>query len=161
MDDKLYKRDADGRLRYHEAWAADGKLIEHWGFVGSAGETRTQALGRFSSASARVKKLLAPARADGFAEIDDDDLRTVLIEYAVSGMGDQRDLDKREALMARMDNLLGWTGLGHCDGGSIGSGTMEVCCLVVDVEIARQVIAEDLADSEFGNFTRIFDEDAE
>lgn len=30
--------------------------------------------------------------------------------------------------------MLGWTGLGHVDGGSIGSGTMEVGCEVVDFE---------------------------
>ena len=41
-----------------------------------------------------------------------------------------------------MDEVLGWTGLGHTDGGSIGSGTMEVGCVVVDFEIAKKVIEE-------------------
>ena len=46
-------------------------------------------------------------------------------------------------------------------GGSIGSGTMEVCCFVVDFELAKTVIEADLKDTEFADFTRIYDEEAE
>jgi hypothetical protein len=35
------------------------------------------------------------------------------------------------------------------DGGSSGMGTMEVCCLVVDAEIAERVIRQGLLGSEF------------
>ena len=35
--------------------------------------------------------------------------------------------------------ILNWgTGLGHTDGGSIGNGTMEVGCIVVDFDIAKK-----------------------
>jgi len=157
----LYKRDADGRLHYHEAWVADDEIIEHWGIVGTRGETRAHALGDVASAPARVEQLLAPARRTGFAELDEDELRIALVEYTVNGVYDERDLHKRHALEDRMNETLGWTGLGLCDGGSIGSGTMEVCCVVVDVEIAKRVIADDLAGTEFGDFARIYDEGAE
>ena len=60
-----------------------------------------------------------------------------------------------------MNELLGWTGLGACDGGSIGSGTMEVVNFVVDFDLAKSVIARDLADTEFGDYTRVYDERAE
>jgi len=66
-------------------------------------------------------------------------------------MGTPDDLEKRTRLQSRMDQTIGWTGLGHCDGGSIGSGTMEVCCFVVDFEVARQVIEKDLTNTEFSN----------
>ena len=82
----------------------------------------------------------------------------MLIEYAIGGFGTKQQLEKRHALQDRMDETLGWTGLGHCDGGSSGSGTMEVCCLVVDFDIAKRVIETDLRDTEFGNFTRIYRE---
>ena len=65
-----------------------------------------------------------------------------------------------QALQDRMDEKLGWTGLGMCDGGSIGSGTMEVCNFVVDFALAKSVIEQDLAGTEFANYTRIYDEDA-
>lgn len=64
-------------------------------------------------------------------------------------------------LQKKMDEVLGWTGIGNCDGGSIGSGTMGVCCLVVDFDIAKQVIESKLKDTEFSNYTKIFDENAE
>ena len=60
-----------------------------------------------------------------------------------------------------MNETLGWAGLGHCDGGSIGSDTMEVCCFVVDFDIAKSVIEADLQGTEFADFTRIYDEGAE
>lgn len=55
-----------------------------------------------------------------------------------------------------MNETLGWTGLGSCDGGSMGSGTMEVCNLVVDFERAQKVIRADLAETEFANYSRIY-----
>lgn len=99
--------------------------------------------------------------ADGFAEFAEDDHRSLLVEYEVDGFGTDADLEKRHSLEDRMNDLLGWTGLGHCDGGSIGSGTMEVCCLVVDFDKAKLVIEADLAGTAYSNFTRIYDDDDE
>lgn len=82
------------------------------------------------------------------------------IEYAVDGMGTGEDVEKRHRLVERMNETLGWTGLGACDGGSIGSGTMDVCNFVVDFETAKAVIAKDLEGTEFANFTRIYGENA-
>ena len=73
-------------------------------------------------------------------------------------MGTAEDVEKRTRLQDKMDDVLGWTGLGHCDGGSIGSGTMEVCCYVIDFETAKSVIQENLKGTEFSNYTRIFEE---
>lgn len=73
-------------------------------------------------------------------------------------MGDVEDLDKRHRLEDKMNETLGWTGLGMCDGGSIGSGTMEVCCYVVDFDIAKRVIEEDLKGTEFEGYTKIVKE---
>jgi hypothetical protein len=59
----------------------------------------------------------------------------LLIEYAVEkSFGNAVELEQRHALESRMDQTLGWTGLGACDGGSSGSATMEACCYVVDFE---------------------------
>jgi len=71
-------------------------------------------------------------------------------------MGSAADLKKRHALEDRMNEVLGWVGLGQCEGGNIGYGTMEICCLVVDFELARNVIAADLAGSPFADYRRIF-----
>ena len=73
-------------------------------------------------------------------------------------MGTPKDLEKRHALEERMNETLGWTGVGHCDGGSIGSGTMEVCCFVVDFDTAKRVIEEDLKGTKFADYSRIYEE---
>ncbi|MEO1489379.1 MAG: hypothetical protein AAFR88_08100 [Pseudomonadota bacterium] len=82
-----------------------------------------------------------------------------MIEYSVDGMGSEQDLDKRHRLEDRMNETLGWTGLGMCDGGSIGSGSMEVCCFVVDYDLAKRVIEMDVQNTEFRDYTRIYLED--
>lgn len=162
MTVKLYRRRADdGQLAYHEAWVHDGEVTEHWGVVGDRGETKVHRIKRGEDGDEVVERVLAPARAAGFDEIEEEDHRVLLIEYSIDGTGTAKDLEKRHALQERMDDVLGWTGLGHCDGGSIGSGTMEVCCFVVDSEIARKVTAADLAGTKFAGYTRIFDEGAD
>ena len=158
---KLYKREADGTWRYHEAWQNGEQVTEHWGQLGTRGESKKHRVLRGSDEESNLEAVLAEARARGFAEVDEEDHRCLLVEYAVDGMGHGRDVDKRHALEARLNELLGWTGLGHCDGGSIGSGTMEACCFVIDFVVARQVIEQDLRGTELGDYTRIYDEDAE
>jgi hypothetical protein len=145
---KLYKRDADGRLAYHEAWHSDSGITEHWGRVGELGQTREHPAGK------TLDLVLAEAKRNGFSGAESEHF--VLIEYKVKGMGTSDDLEKRHALQERMDETLGWTGLGHCDGGSIGSGTMEVAVVVVDVELAKRVIAADLKGTRFHDYTRIY-----
>jgi hypothetical protein len=100
-----------------------------------------------------------------FAEINmetekdtDDGKDILLVEYVVHEMGTSEDLAKRHELQNRLEELLSRTGLGDCDGGSIGNGTMEVCCYVVDFVIAKKVIEEDLRGTEFENYSRIYQE---
>lgn len=155
---KLY-RSGESALRYHEAWVAGESITEHWGVVGSRGEVREHPLPGNISEEDALESVLAKARASGYEPLELDQHATLLIEYKVEPpTGTARDVEKRHRLQNRMDEALGWTGLGHCDGGSIGSGTMEVCCFVVDFEIAKRVISADLAGTEFADFTRIFEE---
>ena len=136
---KLYKR-IKRVLHYHEAWADGAKITEHWGIVGKRGKTGLHKRNKKQSEEKSIKDVLAKPLAEGFKLIDADDHAILLIEYAIEAMGTTKDLKKRHALEDRMNETLGWTGLGNCDGGSIGSGTMEVCCFVVDFKIARRVI---------------------
>ena len=152
---KLYKGTPGGVL-YHEAWSADLTITEHWGKLGESGSTRDHELTEADDSNDALEAVLAPAREAGFSELDDAELRLLLIEYPIHGMGSAADLSKRHALEDRMNELLGWVGLGQCEGGNIGYGTMEVCCLVVDFELARRVIEADLAGSTFADYSRIF-----
>ena len=154
---KLYKR-INRVLQYHEAWIQGAEVSEHWGKVGERGQTTQHKRNKKLSEEENLKQVLSKPLAEGFKPIDIEDHVTLLIEYHVDGVGNEQDLEKRHALEDRMNETLGWTGLGHCDGGSTGSGTMEVCCFVVDFEIAKRVIEEDLKNTTFADYSRIYDE---
>lgn len=153
---KLYKQ-IDGRLHYWETWENDNKTaIIHWGPVGERGAHKEVKSGFISSFTKAVEKEIAARLAEGYAEIDDEDHAFLEIEFKVEGFGTEDDLDKRHELENHLDQLLGWTGLGAVNGGSIGSGTMEVGCAVVDYEIAKSVIEQDLKDGPYADYHRIF-----
>jgi predicted DNA-binding WGR domain protein len=156
---KLY-RVADGVLSYHEAWLNGGSVIEHWGRVGDRGQMREHRRAPRESERKALTRILAPAAAAGYAPIAPDAHAVMVVEYPVDGFGTPKDLEMRLAVEGLLNEALGWTGLGHCDGGSIGSGTMEVACLVVSPTIAEQVISAALQSSPFAAYTRIYLEDS-
>lgn len=127
--------------------------------MGTTGESKNVKNSLFKKAEKVIQKEIDNKVNDGFSPSDEE--YTLLVEYAVDGFGTSEDLDKRNRLIDRLNEILGWTGLGHCDGGSIGSGTMEVCNYVVDFEVAKRVIDAELKGTEFENYTRIYDEEAE
>jgi predicted DNA-binding WGR domain protein len=157
---KLY-RFTDEKKEYWETWENE-RLSHtiHWGKLGTRGESKTVRSTLFAKAEKAIQKEIDRLVSLGFRPIDSGARYTLLIEYAVDGMGKEEDIDKRHRLESRMKETLGWTGLGECDGGSIGSGSMEVCTSVVDFDVAKAVITQDLAGTEFANYTRIFDENA-
>jgi hypothetical protein len=152
---KLYKKIGTD-LHYWETWEKDKRTgVVHWGVVGDIGQDKEIKSGFFSTVIKMIQKEVQEKLNEGYAEFNEENVSFLEIEYAVDDSGTEDDIDKRQRLEGKMDHILGWTGLGHCDGGSIGSGTMEVGCAVVDFKIAKKVIAEKLKDTEFGNYTRI------
>lgn len=155
---KLYKR-IDSAIHFWETWEINEKKgAIHKGIVGKRGEYREVSSKLFSSFRKEIQKEIDDYCKDGYQEVEIEDHSTLLIEFLADGMGTKEDVEKRTRLQDKMDDVLGWTGLGHCDGGSIGSGTMEVCCYVIDFETAKSVIQESLKNTEFSNYTRIFEE---
>jgi len=159
---KLYK-EINNQLHYWETWdLKDGQgAIVHWGIVGEKGQHKTLLAATTPDLKDEVQKEIDQLKGDDYAEIDIEDHYTLLIEYEIEGKGTAEDLAKRHRLEAKLDQTLGWTGLGHCDGGSIGSGSMEIFCYVVDFETAKMVIEADVKDTEFADYHRIIDENDE
>ncbi len=155
---KLYKK-IDNELYYWETWDKNEIIgIVHWGKVGEIGKDKEIKSSKEISFREKIQKEVNEKIGEGYSQIDTENHHILLIEYEIDGMGTEEDLKKRHRLQDLMNETLGWVGLGHCDGGSTGSGTMEVCCFVVDFEIAKTAITEDLFDTEFENYTRIYDE---
>ena len=155
---KLYKKEK-GEILYWETWENDdGTHTIHWGKVGDKGKSTKIQKSLFKSADRKIAILIEEKIEQGYEEIDIEKHDILLIEYKVDEFGNEADLEKRYELQDKMDETLGWTGIGHCDGGSIGSGTMEVCCFVVDFNISKKVIQEDLKNTKFSDYTRIYKE---
>ncbi len=62
-------------------------------------------------------------------------------------MGSAEELEKRHQVENTLNECLGWTGNGHCDGGDIGSYTINAFSWVVDPHIACKTIVDALRDS--------------
>ncbi len=149
---RLYRR-IDGKLHYREAWVNGDRVVEHVGMCGERGTVT----GIVESQPRMQQKLLdrfsAAAQADGFRRIPENRLAGIVVSTAIEGFGGPEHLERRHALESFLDEVTGWRGLGHCDGGSIGSGSMEAFCLVVDAEVAVSVISRELATSPFADFS--------
>ena len=128
----------------------------HWGIVGNRGSDKEVKSRLFSSFKNKIQKEIDKKLEEGYTEFDENNYAFLEIEYLIEGFGSEEDLDKRHRLEELMDEVLGWTGLGHTDGGSIGSGTMEVGFMGVDFEIAKRVVEQKLLNTEFADYSRIF-----
>jgi hypothetical protein len=142
---KLYKRTYAG-VSYWEAWADGREVTVHHGTLGTQGETHVVRLRRGEDARAAIEREAQRPRSDGFAELDDDDLNDLVIQYRLDSWGTPDDLETRHALEDILDACLGWTGNGHCDGGDIGSGTINVYALVVEPTLAVATVTATLGE---------------
>lgn len=140
---KLY-RTRSGVTEYWEAWITATDVTIHWGNVGEEGETRELPHEAGLHPSEMIKREAKSLRAAGFKPRMTKDLHSIVIQYKVGGHGTVNDRDRRVQVEERMNECLGWSGLGHCDGGDMGSGEMNVFCFVVDAAIAEKVIVNDL-----------------
>ena len=140
---KLYKFESN-KVLYWEAWEADGEIIFHWGELGDRGKFQSIPLKSNESSKNLIAHEANEHRTEGYRELREGEEHTVLIQYQVNGWGTAEDLDKRHEIENLLNEVLGWTGNGNCDGGDIGSGTMNVCSLVVNPYLASQTIVEEL-----------------
>lgn len=149
---RLYQR-VGGQLCYHEAWPAEDCVMEHRGVCGERGQIRDHPAPDAKAQTGVLKTLKAGARALGFRPIAPSRHHGLLVEVAIDGFGKADDVDRRHALEDFLDEVTAGLGLGHCDGGSTGSGSMEAYCLVVDFPLAKAAIETALAGSPFADFT--------
>jgi hypothetical protein len=76
---------------------------------------------------------------DNFAKDENDRL---IVQYRIEGHGRGSDHDKRVAVENLLGEFLEKADLGYCDGGDIGSGTMNVFCFVKTGQAVGKKIIE-------------------
>jgi predicted DNA-binding WGR domain protein len=138
---KMLKHTSDG-YEYWQVWQDEAVLVVHWGTIGERGQMRRLPID--GDAKKMMMSLTKEQRTKGFKPLNEDKLHDFVIIYNIDGFGTIDDLNKRHRIEELMDECLGWTGNGHCDGGDIGGDTMTICCLVVDPVIASDTIKSEL-----------------
>ncbi len=153
---QLYKR-IDNDLYY---WITRDKdettTIIHWGIVGERGKGKEFSIESFPDFREIVQKEIDEKRADGYEEFDEDEMIFLEVEYELEGFGSKNDLLKRHRLEDYLTELLSSAGLGYADGGGIGSGTMAASCIVIDFDLAKKMIEDNLKNTEFSDYSLIY-----
>lgn len=129
---KLYRRDParPGRVEYWEAWQAEPRVLTlHRGEIGDIGLTAQVRVGRFKNPDKVLAAEADEARAEGYEDLPADGTVQVVLQFEMDpdpAADPLADLDRVTAAEALCDEVLGWTGNGHCDGHDFGAGTMNV-----------------------------------
>lgn len=158
---RLFKRDETGRIAaYHEVWVElkPRRIVEHWGMIGTNGDTDAHRIKLLRSLEKQVDDLLDPARALGFSEIEPGEYQTLIVEYPLSDDWRRDDTLKIREAEDALTEVLGWTGLGFCEGETLTDTTIELTCRVLDADLASARIAEQMAGTEFADYSRIYQE---
>lgn len=140
-------KEVNGILEYWEIWFNDAskEFFIHYGKVGDTGHHYTKKK-RFGQNTEKYMSKIAEEQIEkGFAYLDEESLIQVVIQFKTNGEEEvHEDLDLRYKVEGLMNECLGWTGNGYCDGGDYGSGTMNVFCHVVDLTKAVITIVDEL-----------------
>jgi predicted DNA-binding WGR domain protein len=140
---KLIKQDEDETI-YWEVWQDGRTLMIHYGTVGDTGETEEVKLPMFKRAEKVMDELAEGKVNEGFDYLEEDELIELVVQYSYNEDEMQTAQKLRHSVEDLMNECLGWTGNGSCDGGDIGSGTANIFNYVVDAEKASRTIIEEL-----------------
>lgn len=158
---RLFKCDDSGTpVAYHEAWIEPQhrRIVEHWGYLGEAGDTATYRVHIFGSLERQFTEVLRPARELGFEELPESAYAIMIVTYDVAGKTRIEIEDNQEDITDALNEKLGWTGLGYCEDGRISDSTLEICCRVLNADLAKVVISSALDGSVFADYSRIYQE---
>ncbi len=134
----------DVEVLYWEIWQDGKTLVIHYGTIGDIGETDEKKLSLFQKAGKLMNELAEEKASEGYDYLDEDELFELVVQYSYEEDRMEATLEKRHHVEDLMNECLGWTGNGSCDGGDIGSGTANIFNYVVDVKKATRTIIEEL-----------------
>ncbi|RJS50130.1 WGR domain-containing protein [Bacillus sp. PK3_68] len=139
----------DDEIVYWEVWRDGRTLVIHYGTVGDTGETEEKKLALSQKAKKVMDELANEKANEGYDYLDEDELFELVVQYPCEENQMDAVLEKRHHVEELMNECLGWTGNGACDGGDIGSGTANIFNYVVDIEKATKTILNELKNNNF------------
>jgi len=149
---KTYRRRGND-IDYWEVWQDGRELVLHRGQVGDRGTAYVRPLAPPESPEEPMKHLAEESFCAGFFAVSVTQMAELILRRPVRGFGTDSELASRHALEAALDEVLGWTGNGHVDGGDAGGDELTVSCYVIEPQIAlRAIQGEILCREEFSAF---------
>lgn len=152
---KFYKFEND-QIFYHETWfnRSRNMITIHSGKVGEMGET--QDYGSSTPINDNTDHEIAKffhdfelqCHDDGYFALTSDQTHMVVIQFPLTTKdGEKQDLWFKDRVCERLNEHLGWRGLGNVDGFDIGMYQMNVFCFVCNATLAIQHIQQCLKES--------------
>lgn len=139
---KLYKN-IEGALHYWETWNNDSEsAIVHSGIVGLKGKINYIEPSSISNLRILVSDEIDKRISDGYKLLEDDEIYEIKIIFQIEEKNFKED--RKLQIEKRMNEILGWTGLGNVDHSKIHKGKIEVCCSVVDINLTKETIKKEL-----------------
>lgn len=137
----------DDKVYYWEVWQNGKYVVVHFGMAGDKGETEKKKLSLFQNAEKLMNELAEEKEKEGYSYLDEDKLIELVVQYNYEESEMEKALNLRHSVEDLMNECLGWTGNGSCDGGDIGSGTANIFNYVLDVKRATKTIIEELTNN--------------
>lgn len=146
---KLYKRENNSIL-YAECWVHENVATVHLGVVGDNGQSREFVCDDESSSMDNFQKEYAE---QGYTIWPEEHYHWVVLQWPMKTLeGSAYNRGMRDKATAILDELLGWTGLGHVDGFDMGRTSnpkeefaLNIFCMVINSEIAVKCIIDTLS----------------
>ncbi|WP_166925395.1 hypothetical protein [Flavobacterium poyangense] len=152
---KLYKT-IHNQLNYWEIWQIDEKTaLTYWGTIGKIGQYEEVKSSIFANFSRTIKNKIKTKRKEGYKEFDENKFSVLLIEYKNHPCKTENDLEKQYKLEEWINHLLELRSLGYCNIIGNKPDTIKIECTVTDHNIAKNVINEELQNTEFADYTQI------
>lgn len=140
---KLYKPN-NNELLYWEVWKDGKELVIHHGVVGDEGISEDIKVGFFGNADSKMKELANAQIEAGYLPVDEFAEIELVIQFQFEEDEMEAALSLRHHVEGVMNECLGWTGNGHCDGGDIGEGKANIFNYVIDLDSAINTIRAEL-----------------
>ena len=151
---KFIRRGAEN-IEYREMWYDGEFLTTHNGVCGDIGETVSVVITDIHDLWAAKKEFFNEAKSLGFKEILDSALKYLVLEYDCTDDESTSILDRKNQMEDQFDQLIGWRGLGHLDGGSVSANSIEIALKVVDFDMAKKSICDFTRGTPLAGFSRI------
>jgi hypothetical protein len=121
---------------FWQIWSRPGVLVSHRGVIGQRGAVTERAVSSEEAEEAIFHQAVREAEAEGYVALENITHSQVLVNYNVSTWEVEEIESFKNTAQGVIGDVLGWVGIGYCDGFTLGREGLTMWCIVVDHELA-------------------------